>query len=89
MFNERIMRIMGLSLDVSSKTDYDVFFTYAPHCNLIEVHIYEDKWDVGKSANERFSVYIDVASFRSESEIVDKLDQIIDNLSCKLDTVTA
>lgn len=49
--NEREMRllgeILGLCAEISTNSDADCFFNYAPHVNTVDVQVYEFGWAVG------------------------------------------
>lgn len=56
--NERELRllgeVMGLCYEISTNSDADCFFTYSPHVNGFDVHVFEFGWAVG-AKGERYA----------------------------------
>ncbi len=78
---EKILKIMSLALEINppeiediGKKTTAVFVEWAPHCNRLDVTIYEDHWDISKEESERIYLY---ASWDDANE---KLDAIIARL---------
>lgn len=81
MIKDKVMKIMELALKICPPEITDVgmnhtaaFVQYSPHCNSLDVQIYEDGWGENKQANLREHVYLDQAG------ALYKLDFIIDKL---------
>ena len=84
MFRDKILTITKLAFDVSTNTDCDVFVCYSPHCSLLSVNVYESGWEASVDYDLSWSVYYDVTPFRTEDDIKDKFDTIINYLQLKV-----
>ena len=80
MFRDKILKIMGLALDISTNSDVDVFLCYSPHCDLLEVRVFLEGWKREESCDKSFRTYINVDDYRSVDDINNVLDEILNYL---------
>ena len=81
MIKSKISNIISLAYELSVNSDTDIFVSYAPHCDLVSVTVYENGWSEEGRYSKRWDVYYDTKVYRTEDSILSDLDSIIEYLS--------
>ena len=70
-------KVMKRAVEISETTRHDVFCTYSPHVDWIEVHIHIGGWNPEKGYDD--NVQIGFSGYHNtEAEIVEVMDKLDD-----------
>jgi hypothetical protein len=75
-----IKRIFELCLRISESTENVAFFNYSGHTNQIDVHIGASEDNYNHRIADADTIYLNVSDNRSKENIIDRLNELEDNL---------
>ena len=58
-WREYLVKIMGISYDLSTKTKHDIFCNYSGHTNQIDIDIHLNGWRENKDLDVKKCIYLD------------------------------